>query len=51
MEVWYHDEKTDSEEDSDGEVLERWAAYPQDIQQVLNLQKELEWAREQERNE
>jgi hypothetical protein len=50
-EVRYDDEKTDSEEDSDEEVLERWVAYPQDIQRVLNLQEELERARERERDE
>jgi hypothetical protein len=45
------DENTDSDEDSDEEVLERWVAYPRDIQRVLNLREELERARERERNE
>jgi hypothetical protein len=49
--VRHDDEKTDSEEDSDEEVLERWVAYPQDIQRVHNLKEELERARERERKE
>jgi hypothetical protein len=45
------DEKTDSDEDSAEEVLERWVAYPRDIQRDLNIREELQRARERERNE
>ena len=50
-EVRYQNGETDSEECSDEEIPERWIAYPQDVQRVLNQQEELERVKEQAKKE
>jgi len=50
-EVRYENGKTDYEEDSGEETVEHWVAHPGDIQYILNLQEELERAKECARKE
>jgi len=50
-EVRYKNRRTDYEENSDKEVLERWVAQPGDIQRIHSLQEELERAKERTRKE
>jgi len=50
-EVRYENGKTVSKQESDKKTLERWVAYPQDIQRVINLQEELECVSERARKE
>jgi len=47
--VRYGSERSSNGSDSDQEVPERWVAYPQDIQRILSLQKELERVKEREK--
>jgi len=49
--VRYKNGKTDSKEESDKKTPERWVAYPQDIQHVINLQEELECVSKRARKE